>query len=116
MIKEKTRELGILKKTTIQQMWEVDLARLEQALDQMENPGGTKRKDGEDAPSRSTVKSKGELGILKKTTIQQMWEADLARLEQALDQMENPGGTKRKDGEDAPSRSTVKSKGKQTRV
>jgi len=65
-LKEKTRELGILKKTTIQQMWEADLARLEQALDQMENPGGTKRKDGEDAPSRSTVKSKGKQTRVKK--------------------------------------------------
>jgi len=65
-LKEKTRELGILKKTTIQQMWEADLARLEQALDQMENPGGTKRKDGEDAPSRVTVKGKGKQTRVKK--------------------------------------------------
>merc|ERR1719311_1424589 len=61
-LKEKLAQLKLLKKTTIAQLWDADLSRLEEALDEMENPKGTKRKAGEEPPPPSSVKGRGKKG------------------------------------------------------
>eukprot|EP00931_Biecheleriopsis_adriatica_P005192 TRINITY_DN106727_c0_g1_i1.p1 TRINITY_DN106727_c0_g1~~TRINITY_DN106727_c0_g1_i1.p1 ORF type:complete len:1234 (+),score=353.48 TRINITY_DN106727_c0_g1_i1:61-3762(+) len=67
MLKEKTKELETLKKTTIAQLWEADLSRLEAAIIQLysqsnEEEGSSRGKKRKASPSARSSSRKGKRG------------------------------------------------------
>mmetsp|Transcript_25018 Transcript_25018/g.40199 ORF Transcript_25018/g.40199 Transcript_25018/m.40199 type:complete len:1246 (+) Transcript_25018:79-3816(+) len=102
LLDQKTKELGILKKTTIQKMWEQDLDRLEAGIKAMipqddAGSGGTKRKSSDVAKKLKLWKgAKGRKGKGRKGKKGALPE------EEDDDDGEGGGGGDAAEGEEAP--------------
>jgi len=102
LLDQKTKELGILKKTTIQKMWEQDLDRLEAGINAMfpqdeAGSGGTKRKSSDVAKKLKLWKgAKGRKGKGRKGKKGALPE------EEDDEDGEGGGGGDAAEGEEAP--------------